>query len=146
MEARDKAESYSVFGQLSWKILEQLELAGGARYTHDTRSATIQNIFNYFDLFPTNPFSPVGVIYNPSISESNVSPEATLTYHPQSDITLYAAYKTGYLAGAIGNPANVSNYTTLPNPNDNFIYKAEKVHGFELGAKGLLFDDRVSAG
>jgi len=145
MEARDKAESYSVFGQLSWKILEQLELAGGARYTHDTRSATIQNIFNYFDLFPSNPFSPVGVVYNPSISESNVSPEATLTYHPQSDITLYAAYKTGYLAGAIGNPANVSNYTTLPNPNDNFIYKAEKVHGFELGAKGLLFDDRVSA-
>ena len=54
MEARDKAESYSVFGQLSWKILEQLELAGGARYTHDTRSAAIQNIFNYFDLFPTN--------------------------------------------------------------------------------------------
>lgn len=146
MEARDRAESYSVFGQLSWKILEQLELAGGARYTHDTRSAEIQNIFNYFDLFPTpNPFSPVGVVYNPSISESNVSPEATLTWHPQSDVTLYAAYKTGYLAGAIGNPANVSNYTTAANPNDNFIYKAEKVKGFELGAKGLLLDGRISS-
>ena len=88
---------------------------------------------------------PSGVIYNPSINESNVSPEATLTCHPQSDVTLYAAYKTGYLAGAIGNPANVSNYTALANPNDKFIYKAEKVKGFELGAKGLLLDERVSA-
>jgi len=145
MEARDRAESYSVFGQLSWKILEQLELAGGARYTHDTRSAEIQNIFNYFDLFPTpNPFSPVGVVYHPSISESNVSPEATLTWHPQSDLTLYAAFKTGYLAGAIGNPANVSNYTQAADPEANFIYKAEKVKGFEVGAKGLLLDGRMS--
>ena len=146
MEAHDKAQSASVFGQVSWKILQQLELAGGARYTHDTRSAQIGNIFNYFDLIApaANPFSPAGVLYNPSISESNVSPEATLTWHPQDDVTLYGAFKTGYLAGAIGNPANVSNYTLGPNPNDKFIYKAEKVKGGELGAKGRLLDGRIS--
>jgi outer membrane receptor protein involved in Fe transport len=50
MEAANKADSYSAFGQVSWKILENLELAGGARYTHDERSASVQSVLNYFDL------------------------------------------------------------------------------------------------
>jgi outer membrane receptor protein involved in Fe transport len=150
MQAADKAESYSAFGQIGYKVLENLELAAGARYSHDSRSAQIQNNFNYFDLLAPafgipNPFSPVGVVYNPSVTASNVSPEATLTWHPIQDMTVYGAYKTGYLAPAIGNPANVVNYSTLANPNAQFIYEAEKVKGFEFGVKGYFLDSRLSA-
>jgi outer membrane receptor protein involved in Fe transport len=148
MEAADKAESYSVFGQISWKMLDNVELAGGARYSHDTKSARIQNVFNYFDLLAPifgipNPFSPAGVAYTPSVSASNVSPEVTLTWHPVQNVTVYGAFKTGYLAAGVGNPANVSNYSQLPDPNSTFIYKAEKVNGFEAGVKGLWLDNRL---
>jgi outer membrane receptor protein involved in Fe transport len=150
MEAANKADSYSAFGQVSWKILENLELAGGARYTHDERSASVQSVLNYFDLLAPafgipNPFSSVGVVLTPKINENNVSPEATLTYHPIKDVTLYGAFKTGYLAGAIGNPANVPNFTALADPSSGLIYKPEKVKGGELGAKGLFLDDRLRA-
>jgi outer membrane receptor protein involved in Fe transport len=85
------------------------------------------------------------VVYNPSVSASNVSPEVTLTYHPIRDMTVYGAYKTGYLAPAVGNPANVVNLSTLANPNSQFIYQAEKVKGFEFGVKGYFLDSRLSA-
>jgi iron complex outermembrane receptor protein len=150
MTAANKADSYSVFAQMSWKILDNLELAGGARYSHDDRTATVQNVFNYFDLLAPafgipNPFSSVGVVLTPKLNENNVSPEATLTYHPMRDVTLYGAFKTGYLAGAIGNPANVSNFTALADPSSGLIYKPEKVKGGELGAKGVFFDDKARA-
>jgi iron complex outermembrane recepter protein len=142
-ESTDISKNYSFFGQLSWKILDNLELAGGARYSHDDRSAVIGNVFNFFDaLVPaaTNPFSPAGVTYSPHITETNTSPEATLTYHPSHDITLYGAYKTGYLSGGIANPANVSNYTALADPTAPFIYGQEKVKGGEVGVKGIFLD------
>jgi len=150
MQADDKAESFSVFGQVSYKILDNLELAAGARYSHDKSSASIQNVFNYFDILAPvlgipNPFSPVGVVYNPSVSASNTSPEVTLTYHPVRDMTVYGAYKTGYLAPAVGNPANIINLSTLPNPDSHFIYRAETVKGFEFGVKGYFLDERLSA-
>jgi iron complex outermembrane recepter protein len=146
MQAYDTAQSYSVFGELRWKIIDELEFAGGARYSYDRRSAQIGNLFNYFDLIsPTaNPFSPAGIFYNPTVSANNVSPQATLTWHPEHNLTVYGAFKTGYLAPAIGNPSNVSNVSTVPNPNSQFIYAAEKVHGFELGTKGILLDGRFT--
>jgi iron complex outermembrane receptor protein len=146
MQAQDKAQSYSAFGELRWKMLDNLEFAGGARYSHDRKSAEIGNAFNYFDLIaPTaNPFSPAGVVYNPSVSANNVSPQATLTWHPERDFTVYGAFKTGYLAPGIGNPANVTNLSTSPNANGQFIYQAEKVNGFELGTKGIFLDGRLT--
>jgi outer membrane receptor protein involved in Fe transport len=144
-DSDDISKNYSVFGQLSWKILDNLELAGGARYSHDDRRSVIGNTFNYFDaLVPVadNPFSPAGVTYSPHIKETNTSPEVTLTYHPEHDLMVYAAYKTGYLSGGIANPANVSNYTGLANPNGPFEFGEEKVKGGEIGIKGLFLDGK----
>ncbi len=144
-DSDDISKNYSVFAQLTWKILDNLELAGGARYSHDDRSSVIGNTFNYFDaLVPAanNPFSPAGVTYSPHIKETNTSPEVTLTYHPEHDLMVYAAYKTGYLSGGIANPANVSNYTGLANPNEPFEFGVEKVKGGEVGMKGLFLDGK----
>jgi iron complex outermembrane receptor protein len=144
-DSDDLSKNYSVFAQLSWKILDNLELAGGARYSRDDRSSVIGNTFNYFDaLVPVadNPFSPAGVTYSPHIKETNTSPEVTLTYHPEHDLMVYAAYKTGYLSGGIANPANVSNYTGLANPNEPFEFGEEKVKGGEVGIKGLFLDGK----
>jgi outer membrane receptor protein involved in Fe transport len=43
-----------------------------------------------------------------SNKNNNVSPEATLSWHPQPSETLYAAYKAGYKAGSIANPPTLA--------------------------------------
>jgi outer membrane receptor protein involved in Fe transport len=72
-------------------------------------------------------------------SEDNVSPEATLTWHPGSNTTLYGAYKTGYLSGGFSNPGILSRSVTLQ--NDTF--DPEKVRGGEVGAKWALLGNRL---
>jgi outer membrane receptor protein involved in Fe transport len=155
MHADNKGESYSLFGQLNWKIFPDLELAGGARWSHDVKTTDIGNTFNYLSLFipdAFNPFEPAGRIFHSVVSENNVSPEATLTWHPADDFTLYTAFKTGYLAGGSSNPGNVSNYDALcaatpgcTDPNLLLQFRDETVKGGEVGAKeaGLL-DGRLS--
>ena len=148
MEAADINKNYSAFGQVSWKILENLEFAFGARYSHDDRSADIKSVFNAFDAIAPaadNPFAPAGSVFRPHIVETNTSPEGTLTFHPTHDITLYGAYKTGYLAGGVANPANLSNYNLQANPTESLTYGQEKVRGGEVGLKGLFLDNKVQA-
>ena len=150
-------QSYSFFFQGNWKILPNLELAGGGRWSHETRHAYVGNAFNGFDAFVAagyltpeqNPFSPGGYYYHPSSSFSNFSPEVTLSWHPVHDMTVYAAYKTGYLAAGISNPGAVGNLTALfPNDpvaqNNSLIFKGETVDGFEGGVKGTFLGGRLS--
>jgi outer membrane receptor protein involved in Fe transport len=143
-------QDYSIFGQGKWNILPNLELAGGVRWSHEDRNSLVFNDFNAFDaiLPPSeNPFSPAGVYYRPSLSYENVSPEATLTWHPQKDLTVYGAYKTGYLSAGISNPGSVPNLThfaTAEEQNKQLIFGGETVHGGEIGVKGVLLGGRLS--
>jgi len=161
--ANDKNTTESVFGELDWKILSNLELAGGARWTHEHKETNVGDIFNIFDYLygaenPGNPFSPGGVRYTPTVDEDNVSPQVTLTWHPVYNTTLYAAYKTGYLSGGVQNPGNLSNIVaetgTLVDgawvrntaaEDAALEYEPETVHGEEIGAKAIWFDGRVNA-
>jgi outer membrane receptor protein involved in Fe transport len=129
-------DTYSVFGQLNWAILPQLELAGGARYTRETRDGDLGNIY-------VNPFrvgqKPAGVRLIGKINDDNVSPEVTLTWHPRPDATLYAAYKTGFLSSGFSNPTNLSAAATI----DSLTFQSVKAKGGEIGAKGSFLDARL---
>ena len=153
--ADNTSESYSGFGQLTWKVAPNLELAGGARWSHDTKDTDAVNTFDYLDLIlpaAYSPFAPGGEHFHPHLSENDVSPEATLTWHPQSGVTLYAAYKEGYLAGGASNPGNLSNYDVLcarsptcTDPSSLLVYKPEKASGEEIGAKAILLGGALYA-
>lgn len=115
----------SAFAQVRWQILPTVELSGGARWSHDEKKA------NEADLI------------NPSIharySDDHVSPEATLTWHPTPQQTLYAAYKTGYKGGGISTPFILSSSSTAA----NLEFQPENTHGFEGGYKATLFDRKL---
>jgi outer membrane receptor protein involved in Fe transport len=134
----NRGDTYSVFGQARWKILDNLELAGGARWTHDTKSAT----FDQLSVNPGNilgPLHPVGDPFGTKYRGSNVSPEVTLTWHPAREQMLYAAYKTGYKSGGIANTAVIAATT----PASALRFGPEKSQGFEIGYKGELFDRKL---
>jgi iron complex outermembrane receptor protein len=121
-------KTYSVFAQLRWRILQQLELAAGARWTDEKRS---EENFNY----ATQLFTPVAT---PEIKAKNTSPEVTLTYTPTDDLTLFGAYKRAFKSGSfsIATP-------TLPGADNSF--GDEKVKGGELGVKSRLLDRHLIA-
>jgi iron complex outermembrane receptor protein len=119
-------EAWSVFGQLRWKIVPQLELAGGARWSHEERSAFTFN-------FLTNAPIPLA---KDKISTSNVSPELTLTYTPTDDITLFSSYKQAHKSGSF-------TIAAIPTANGDISFGDEKVEGVEVGLKARLLDRQV---
>lgn len=130
-------DSFSGFGQIRWTILPGLSLAGGARYTHDEKNTTLLNYFGNpaaaavgIDLYPD------GVPIDARYAGNDVSPEVTLAWSPVNDQTLYAAYKTGYKAGGISNPALLFSSASA----SNLVFGPEKTHGFEAGYKALLLE------
>jgi outer membrane receptor protein involved in Fe transport len=136
---QSRGTTYSAFGQLRWSILDNLELAGGARWTREEKSTDIGNIFNRLSLF-----SPAGFRYKPKFEGDNISPEATLTWKVTPDVTIYGAYKTGYLSGGASNPSTVANYSTQPDPTRPFLFDEETVEGGEIGIKTSQMGGRLT--
>ena len=148
--SRTVGHTYAVFGQAIWDILPNLELTGGARYTHELKSSffrqpyvwpALYGLFIQYD--PSNPTAGGGVCNCNSVNADqtfdNVSPEVTLTWRPTSDVTLYGAYKTGYKSGGFSDSAILST-GTLPG---DLQFKPETAEGFEFGVKSTWFDRQL---
>lgn len=80
--ADNKVDVYSAFGQARLKLGERIEVTGGARWTQEKKKTDIGAIFNRIASF-----SPPGYRYHPSTDNQNVSPEFTVTWKPQRDLT-----------------------------------------------------------
>lgn len=132
-----KGDSFSVFGQLIWDITDTLEFTGGARFTHESKNAI--NGLSYVHQFLQGIFLPVGEVLDPTFSDDNISPEATLTWLVNPGLTVYAAYKTGYKSGGFSTQTIISPVDT----NESITYQAEKAQGGEIGIKSEFFDNRA---
>lgn len=146
---KERDTTWSFFGQARYQILPNLELAGGARWTQ-TKKDVVEGQPDYVHAFLTGVFANYNFYAN--IKEHNVSPEATLTWHPSPDQTLYAAFKTGYKSGGISQPALITVPTVLPGQTlaqanaaveESLKFKPEKARGGEIGYKASLLDHRL---
>ncbi len=130
--------SQSGFVQLRLQIESALELAGGVRYTHDSRDSVDGN--SYVNPNAAALVRAAGNYFVRSYSGSNWSPEVTLTWHPALNQTLYAAYKTGYKAGGFSYPLTLTTKFTAANTT----FRPERSSGFEVGYKAQLLDRRLT--
>ncbi len=135
--SQTKGKTVAGYGQLIWKIDPKLELTGGVRYTHETKKS-------HFVQQYVNPFFVGVFVLNTPINKNqtfnNWSPDATLTWKPSEDITLYAAYKTGYKSGGFSNSA----VQTPADPTGiNMVFGPERAKGFEAGLKTTLMDRQL---
>lgn len=135
--------TYAVFGQAIWDIVKNVELTGGARYTHETKNSyflqpyvwvPVRGLFTMYD-----PANPATTSVHANQTFNNWSPEVTLTWKPQSNLTLYAAYKTGYKSGGFSDSAILSIFTSAA----DFQFKPETSKGFEVGEKAILFNHQL---
>jgi iron complex outermembrane receptor protein len=120
-----ETDAYSAFGQVRWAILPVLELAGGGRYSKETK--TLLRVRGGSLALPDV------AVPDDRVSFDDFSPEITLTYRPTSRLTLFGAYKRGFLSGGF-------NTSTLSLAAPGSQYDQEIVKGFEGGVKALLLD------
>lgn len=138
VDTETSGKNYAAFGQVNWRMAEDLELSVGARYSYDEKTSDLQNLGNspapaYATLLPE------GVVVRSKFDDSNVSPEVTLSWFPSDDHTVYAAYKTGYKAGGVSSPFLLYNNAT---PR-NLQFDSEEARGFEIGYKGTALDNSL---
>ncbi|MFC0202854.1 TonB-dependent receptor [Novosphingobium soli] len=139
-----KGETMAVFGQLTYKILPDLELAGGVRYSDETKNSFFTQPYN--NPLLTSVFrdqdDPDGLGEVSARQHfRNWSPEATLTWKPTADLMVYGAYKTAYKSGGFSNGGINSKLST--DPTADLTFDPEKAEGFEIGFKSTLLANQL---
>lgn len=127
---RQRGEAYSAFGQLMVKPVDVIEISAGGRYSYERKRLATVNSANSASLelapVPINPLAPR------SDSWKNFSPEASVSYRPTSQLTVFGSYKRGFLSGGFNSGAN--------NFNSDLRFNQQKIKGFEGGIKASLLD------
>lgn len=150
-----EAEALSVFASASYQINDQWELSGGLRYTDEEKTQVISIPFVHVALSadPTAFLSSGFVSPEIEFTDDQVSPEITLRYQPNDDLSFYAAYKTGFKSGGIDNSALPSaSLAGLGSPDpevaqetaDALIFQSETGEGGELGMKAVFANNTLT--
>lgn len=117
-------ESYSFFGQATYHLLDDLDITGGARYTHDLVASAVSTYY-----LP---------ILNIEQSGNAVTGRAVVTYKVTPDNNVYASWSSGFKPGA----SNLENSLPLNVP---LAGKPESIVAYEVGSKNQFFDGMLRA-
>lgn len=115
-----EAEAMSAFLDLTWNITDKLELSGGLRYSYEEKE--FKGIIGYTG--------------DAKVDWDDISPQATLSWDVNDEWLLFASYREGFKSGGFDGAFSPAPVTPVP-------YEPETVKGFEIGAKGTLFDNTL---
>lgn len=126
----DYSKSWAVFGEVTRLLLDgKVELTAGLRYFRD-RQRTKENISS-----TGNPAAP---LVDARTTFSAWTPRAVVTWHANSDLTIYGTYSQGFRSGLVQSPEVQFQAPTFP------AVRPDRLHNFELGAKGKLLDGAIT--
>ena len=160
-------EAFSVFGSVDFDITDRLNLTAGLRWTDEQKTNRISipfinPIISGLDLdgdgnpdFVASGFNSAPI----NFSDSNFSPEVSLTYAVTDDVNVFAAFKTGFKSGGIDNSAlpgvglaGIGNQAINPATGNTFdadatnslIFESEETTGGEIGIKSQFSDRTIT--
>ena len=126
----DTSRSTAIFGELGRRFLDnQFELAVGARYFHDDVG------LNQLVLFGEPPGTP---LLRTDATFHALTPRVVLSWFPSHDYTMYASYSQGFRSGF------PQSELVLVEAPDFSPVRPDKLTNYEIGAKGNLFDNRLT--
>ncbi len=133
---RRSFESDAVFGQVAYRLTDQLTLTGGARWTRNKFEDLRCNIFSGCLTADGRTGTPA----RPSESNNNVTYKLALDYALNDDSMLYAAVSTGIKPAASNNGfvEDATGAGFFPE-----VFEEEEVTAWEIGSKNTLFDRRL---
>src|SRR5579859_5258800 len=123
VQSTDLVNNWSVYGQVGYDIINNLNFTASIRYIHETNEANF-----------TNPINSAS-----SIDAKKFLPSATLSYALEGGGNVYIRYAKGFKAGGV-NP--VVPPTLFPNDFGK-VFGPEQVNTYEAGYKDELFDHHV---
>lgn len=125
-----KSESFSVFGEGTLNLASKVELAAGARWSHEARDS-------YQYSLPAHvAFSgafPGALRLSDKFKDNNLSPQISIRYKPEADTTIYAAYKQGFKSGGF----NISQALTPAASVAAGRFGSETAEGGEIGLRTM---------
>jgi iron complex outermembrane receptor protein len=130
------SDTFSAFGQVTWRFADDLRFIGGLRYSQENKNADsfLQDVDSGpIPLSAALPITP----YSESISrsEGDLLPSATIEYDFNDEVMIYGSYTQGVKSGGFNAAA------TSP---DNLEYGGETAQGVEAGMKARLLDGAAS--
>ena len=133
-------KSWSVFGDFSYDLTEQLSVSVGGRFTHDEKTGTVfrrQYLGIRSPFFGNAAAVPLGIRtnYTDTREFEEFTPRASVSYEFTPDLTAYASWGRGFKSGGFDMRGDAVLY---PATVDG--YDPETVETFEVGLKGRLFD------
>lgn len=139
--------SAAVFGQLDWKITDQLHLLPGLRYNYDKKKVDYDRK-TYGGLQTTDPalIALQKLVYTDQafqadVDDTNYSGNVTLSYKASGKINAYATYAKGYKPVGI----NLGGLPTLAGQPilELAVIKPEEVNHYEIGVKTSPFKNSI---
>lgn len=142
-----KGKAYSAFLSTRIEPVESLEISAGVRYSHEKKRLSdvrggggIGEVFNPALFTTVLDDSTLLTVANGSLAKDrdtwkDWSPEATITYRPNRDLTLFASYKHGFLSGGFN-----SSSVNFSAPNLDLSYRPQTIEGFESGVKASVLN------
>lgn len=130
VDEQDLSRSAAVFGEIARRFLDnQLELSVGGRYFHDDVSMQQLLLFG----------EPEGTpLLHSSAPYHATTPRVVLSWFPDRDLMVYTSYSEGFRSGF---PQDELTQLVAP---DLSSVKPDKLHNYEIGAKGDWLDHRLS--
>lgn len=129
--------SMSAFGEVTANLSDSIELAGGARWSYESRDSYQTSLPAHLGFAAA---FPAGLRLDDRYRESDVSPQVTLRYKPSRDLTFYAAYKEGFKSGGFNISQTLTPAATLAAGQ----FGAERARGGEVGARAILMGGALS--
>ncbi|WP_200844858.1 MULTISPECIES: TonB-dependent receptor [unclassified Novosphingobium] len=137
-DSQTKGQTFAMFGQFIVRPIDNVEIAGGVRYTSESKDSYFLQPYSHPIRVAQGIFLP-GVTLRSNQDFENWSPEGTVTWKPTRDITVYGAYKTAYKSGGFSNSGIYSPSAGLA----DFKFEPEKAKGFEAGIKTTWLDRQL---
>jgi len=129
----------AVFGNISYKLTEQLKLTLGARVARSR--------FSDSD-FQDGPWNAGPSLAQGTQKETPVTPKANITYNLTPDNMLYATAAKGYRIGGgnasyAGNPVCDMDLRTIGISDAPTTYKSDSVWSYEIGTKNKVWNGQA---
>lgn len=122
-----RTKAYSVFAQGRYAFTDKLELAAGGRMSWEEKSLSGTAMKTPFE------------ILNPTNKYKDFSPEVTLSYKPNKDMTTFLSYREGFTSGGFNTvpaPLRSPAYPSLA--ARDLSYGQMTTKGWDVGMKGYL--------
>lgn len=130
--------AWALFGNVIWKINDQLRVDASLRYDKDSRENTTLTPTAFLPNVPGFPPGMTGEVRNKDFDAWQ--PKVTLTWKPTDNVTLFGGYSKGFRSGGFNQTGvgGVAASNGIVGVGDTF--EAETAETFEIGIKTQTSD------